>query len=285
MSDMLAIFAGQLVPPQYDRVEVSTRKGVVASALESSSLNVHHLFESGSWTHGTGIKQKSDVDYMAWCISQRPQLPSSALRTAKAAVEGCDWKISGVSVSSPVIAVKYLTPPNFEIAPAWFKEEVRGFRVFWIAGRGDEWVLSAPDAHLAYVDVQNKRLNNKVKPLVRLLKAWKNHDTAPVSSFYLEMRTAEYAATQSSIIYAIDLRAVFRKMIGEEVRDMNDPEHIVGRIPATSSDENRRTVLPKMREALSHLESAESAEKAEDRTAYWIHMRMVFGNDFPWPDW
>tara|TARA_R110002073_G_scaffold186392_1_gene344966 strand:+ start:2074 stop:2931 length:858 start_codon:yes stop_codon:yes gene_type:complete len=285
VSDMLWIFAQSLAPALYDKQEVSQRRGKAESALKESSLKVHHLFESGSWTHGTSVAGRSDVDYMAWAIASRPALPSSALRSAKAAVEGCDWKITSVQVDSPAVAVTYYSEPNFDIVPAWYRDEVRGFNVFWIPGRGDEWILSAPAAHVAYVNRQNDRLSKKVKPLVRLLKAWKYHVNASVSSFYMEMRTAEYVAGETSIIFAIDLRSTFRKMIAEEVRGMNDPEGIVGRIPACSSDEKRRQTLASMQTALANLERAEAAEKQGDKSSYWGAMFGVFGKDFPWPDW
>jgi hypothetical protein len=241
------------------------------------------MFESGSWTHGTSIKAKSDVDYMAVATGRRPAWSSSALAVAKEAVKGCDWKITGVRVSSPVIGITYYTQPNFEVAPAWYKEQVREFSVYWIAGRSDEWVLSAPGAHLAYVDKQNDRLGKKVKPLVRLLKAWKHHAGAPVSSFYLEMRTAEYAAGERLIIYEIDLARVMDTIVNAGARDMNDPARIVGRIPACASDEKRRSTLRMLNTAISNLRAAETARLAGDRHAYWLAMRNVFGNDYPWP--
>jgi Second Messenger Oligonucleotide or Dinucleotide Synthetase domain len=243
------------------------------------------MFESGSWTHGTSIKAKSDVDYMAVATGTRPRWPSSALEAAKTAVKGCDWKINDVRVSSPVIGITYYTQPDFEVAPAWFNKRISGFDVYWIAGRGDEWVLSAPGAHLVYVNQQNDRLSKKVKPLVRLLKAWKHHVGAPVSSFYLEMRTAEYAAGETSIIYDIDLRRVFNSIVAAGARDMNDPAHIVGRIPACASDEKRRRTVGMLSAALSNLRAADEAMSAGDRSAYWVAMRNVFGTDYPWPTW
>ena len=244
------------------------------------------MFESGSWSHGTGIKAKSDVDYMAVASGTRPALPSSALRTAKAAVEGCDWKITAVDISSPVVRITYYSGPRFEVAPCWYNlTTAEGYRVYWIAGRGDEWVLSSPQAHLDYVNEQNDRLKKKVKPLVRLLKAWKYNTGAPVSSFYLEMRAAKYAAGEQSIIYDIDLRAMLSAIVYAEVRDMNDPKAIVGRIPGCSSDANRRRTLNLMNGALSSLYTADAAKDRGDASAYWSAMYEVFGGDYPWPTW
>ena len=281
----LTEFADSLAPAGYDRTEASARRGVIEAALRTSSLRVTSMFESGSWTHGTSIRAKSDVDYMAVATGSRPFWPSSALAAAKTAVKGCDWKISDVQVSSPVIAITYYSQPNFEIAPAWYKERASGFDVYWIAGRGDEWVLSAPGAHLAYVNRQNDRLGKKVKPLVRLVKAWKHNVGAPVSSFYLEMRTAEYAAKETVIVYDVDLVRVMNVIVDADARDMNDPAHIVGRIPACASDEKRRRTMGMLSTAISELRAADAAKAVGDRHAYWLAMRSVFGSSYPWPTW
>jgi Second Messenger Oligonucleotide or Dinucleotide Synthetase domain len=214
----LAEYARSLAPQVYDRAEASTRRTKIEDALRTSVLRVTAMFESGSWTHGMSISAKSDVDYMAVATGSRPWWPSSAPSMAKSAVKGCDWKISDVRVSSPFVAVTYHSQPHFEIAPARYKERVRGFSVYWIAGRKDEWVLSAPSSHLAFVNTQNDRLGKKVKPLVRLLKAWKHNVGPPVSSFYLEMRAAEYAAKEEAIIYDIDLPRVMAAIVNAEAR-------------------------------------------------------------------
>ncbi|GIG03287.1 hypothetical protein Cci01nite_83800 [Catellatospora citrea] len=281
----LNTFVGNLAPAALDRTEVGRRRDEVSTRLNLSTLTVRRMFESGSWSHGTGVAAHSDVDYMAIASGVRPMRPSTALATAKAALAGSSWKISAVAVSSPIVAVTYHVSPNFEVAPAWFKETIRGHSVYWIAGRSDEWVVSAPGAHLAYVSSQNDRLNKKVKPLIRLMKAWKYSVGAPVSSFYLEMRTAEYASRETSIVYDIDLRRMFDRIIDYQARDMNDPEGIVGRIPACASEDKRRTTLRLAQEALTNLEIAQAARDANNKTANWIAMSKVFGDKYPWPTW
>jgi hypothetical protein len=284
-TDPLEEFLGTLVPPAPDRAEVSARREQLKGALEKSSLSVEYMFESGSWSHGTGIAGKSDVDYMAWAFGARPERSSSALTVMKRAVEDCDWKINEAHVSSPVVGVTYYTGPHFEVVPAWFKGEVRGHSVYWIPGRRDEWVISAPRAHLEYVNVQNDRLNKKVKPLVRLLKAWKLAVGVPASSFYLEMRTTQYASGESSIFYDLDLRVMFGKLADEEFRDMNDPQGLVGRIPACSTDDKRRLATRLAQAAEKNLWLAADARERGDASAYWSAMYDVFGSEFPYPSW
>ena len=139
---------------------------------------------------------------------------------------------------------------------AWHYDTVGEDKVFLIPGPGDQWVESAPQAHLRFVDQQNDRLSKRVKPLVRLLKQWKAHTGAPVSSSYLEMRAAEYAKGETSIFYRLDLRWLMRSLINVEVRSMNDPIGLVSRINAVSSEDNRRKTLRLLQEAEKDLAEA-----------------------------
>lgn len=284
VDDLLEKFVSTLPPAQFDRTIASKRREGIERLLSTASIKSDYLFESGSWSHGTGIAAKSDVDYMAWIDSARPQRPSSALRRLRQVIDDTyDLDVYKVRTSSPVVSVEFYTDPHFEIVPAYFQRSVGDTLVLWIPGRGDEWVLSAPDAHLDYVNAQNDRLGKKVKPLVRLMKAWKYFVDAPVSSFYLEMRTAEYAAGESSIWFDIDVSAVFRTIISTGARDMNDPEGLVGRIPACASHEQRRRTLSLMREAVTSLDLADDAKRGADAHEYWSNMYDVFGPSFPYP--
>jgi len=58
----LVEFATNLAPIAYDRTEVANRRVAIEKALGASSLAVVSMFESGSWSHGTGVKTHSDVD-------------------------------------------------------------------------------------------------------------------------------------------------------------------------------------------------------------------------------
>jgi hypothetical protein len=174
VTDPLAQFVGSLAPVQFDRTIASRRRKGIERLLSTASIKSDYLFESGSWSHGTAIAAKSDVDYMAWIDSERPSLPSSALARLRQVIDDSNGlDVYKVRTSSPVVSVEFYTDPHFEIVPAYYERSVGDTVVYWIPGRGDEWVLSAPDAHLAYVNRHNDRLGKKVKPLVRLMKAWK----------------------------------------------------------------------------------------------------------------
>lgn len=275
-----------LAPAPFDKSTVADRHEQMEAAAGECSLNADYWFESGSWTHGTAIKGHSDVDYMAWSFGPRPARPSTALATMKTALDGSHWAITGLRVSSPAVKVEFISAPNFEVVPAWHCKTVGDDNVFWIPGPGDEWVESAPGAHLRFVNEQNDRLNKRVKPLARLLKAWKAHNGAPVSSFYLEMRAAEYAQDETTILYSLDVQWLMHRLIDYEVRSMNDPTGLVSRINAVSSEENRRTTLRLLKEAEKNLDEAYDLDgKPGKGSDYWSRMYDVFGPAFPYPTW
>jgi hypothetical protein len=283
VTDPLATFASSLTTPAPDRSVVAKRRASVFSLL--APTGAWDIFESGSFSHGTAVPLHSDVDYMARTdLDRKPALPSTALRRVKDALDHAHI-VRSVRISSPAVKVEFWTPPHFEIAPAFYVGESGGDDVFHIAGPNDEWVLSAPDAHNRWVNRQNDRLGKKAKPLVRLLKAWKYSTGAPVSSTYLELRTAKYLSGEDSVVYSIDLDRMFRRMIDAELAPMNDPLGVVSRIRACSSDANRRAALALMRQARTALAKAYDAERARDASDYWWHMADVFGTDLPHPQW
>lgn len=284
MGDALSDFADSLATPAPDRSTVAERRAIVWELMRTADLGVWDIFESGSFTHGTAVPV-SDVDYMARTSpDRRPQLPSTALHRVKDAFAGC-YHVREVRVSSPAVKVTFWTPPHFEVAPAFDIDTSRADDVFVIAGPNEEWVRSAPSAHNRYVSAQNDRLGKRVKPLVRLLKAWKYHSGVPISSTYLELRTAQYAATQTSIVYGVDLAAMFDVMLSHALADMNDPLGIVQRIRPCSSEVNRHKAMAEMHRASSTLAQAEDARRGDDAATYWGRMVDLFGNTFPYRMW
>lgn len=283
MKNMLSEYASAVTPKPPDRSVVAARRAEMEGALTKSGFRDAFVNESGSFRHGTGVRAHSDVDYIVWTIGPRPTLPGTQLTALRDTLYVNMYSASRATVSSPTVRVEFAGPPYFEVVPAWWSHDVNGDEVFYIPGPGDEWVKSIPKAHNRYVSDINDTHGKKVKQLIRLLKAWKYHVGAPVSSFYLEIRTARYAKGEATILYRADLRIVMGRILNEEVRDLNDPLGLVGRIPGCASDAKRATTKRLLHEAVEALDEADEAYSADDKTGYWIAMSRLFGTDFPWP--
>lgn len=170
------------------------------ASLESRLKNdfgLRRLFRTGSFGNGTSISGFSDVDYFA--SLPRDQLTRSSnytLTKVRAALDS-RFPYTGVRVNCPAVKVPFGTAVSetTEVVPADFiRKTDAGYYIYDIPDCADGWMRSSPDAHNAYVLYHHQRLANKVKPLIRFIKAWKFYRQVPISSFYLELRVAAIAA-------------------------------------------------------------------------------------------
>lgn len=140
---------------------------------------------------------------------------------------------------------------------------------------------ASPDAHKAYVAYINDKLGGKVKPLIRFLKAWKFFRDVPISSFYLELRVAKYAAGEKSILYDIDVKTLLCQLRDNELADMQDPMGVSGYIRACKSDVQYQDAISKLKTAASRAENARECtakENISDAFGWW---RLVYNYEFP----
>ena len=63
---------------------------------------------------------------------------------------------------------------------------------------------------------QDKRLAGKLKPLIRLVKAWKFYNKVPIT-FYLELRVTKYAEGRTAIVYDLDIRNILKLLHDNEL--------------------------------------------------------------------
>ena len=169
---------------------------------------------------------------------------------------------------------------TYEIIPAYLKRGQSDDRVYAIPGRVDEWIETAPDAHRRWINSKNESPSGGAKGLARLLKAWKYVRNVPISSFYLEMRAAEYMAEEKSIVWSIDMHNVLLRLLGHSLAAMNDPTGHTGRIHACSSSQ-RDDALSKLDTAYVRAKRAREAEKEERIAAAFEAWDALFAGGFP----
>jgi hypothetical protein len=189
---------------------------------------------------------------------------------------------TGVRVSCPAVVVPFGSKKSetTEVVLADFVKEEKGFKIYEIADCQGGWMRASPDAHLAYVAAANNRLNGKVKPLIRFLKAWKFYRDVPISSFYLELRVARYTNGESSIIYDVDVHRVLNVLWDGQLASMYDPMGVSGSISACTTVARKADALSKLSTAMTRAEKAVAArtDRPSDAFDWW---RLVFNDAFP----
>ena len=202
------------------------------------------------------------------------------------ALESTFWRTNDIEVRTPAVQIPFGTyaSETLEVTPCTFNGTIStpvGSHASYDIPDGDGgWMQSSPKAHNAYVKREDDRLSGKVKPLIRLIKAWKYYNTVPINSFYLELRVTKYAQGESAIIYDWDIRNIIKWLYDNDLPNIQDPMGISGYITACGSDTKRATALSKLSTAFSRAEKAYSKRDSNlDECFYWWN--MFYNDGFP----
>jgi hypothetical protein len=284
VSQAFGVLLGRLVPLATDReAKAKHRASVEASLKGATSFTIQRFRETGSFTHGTGVRGHCDVDLLASIGGTRPGNSDTALDWVKSTLSATFWNTT-VVIRRPTVVVLFSGgSETWEILPAFRTSATSETPVYDIPGAASGWLSSAPSAHLDYVNEVNQRTDiaGAAKELARIAKAWKYYNNVPISSFYLEMRAAQYMAAQSTFIAATHLRGYLEWLDQIALADMNDPKGKGGRFSACSSPAKKTTALSNLKTAAARARKATDAQLAGDIPNAFAWWNLLFNKKFP----
>lgn len=280
------MFIKKLAPSTIEHDKAKSHKDSVKGCLEKN-FECFSFFETGSFGNGTGVRHYSDTDYFAACpVKKINDNSSTTLRNVKDALKETFWNTDGIAVSSPSVQIPFgvFASETLEVTPCTFNglvpTPVGNKASYSIPNLDGGWMQSSPHAHNAYVQREDDRLKNKLKPLIQLIKAWKFYNNVPISSFYLELRVTKYAEGESAIIYPTDIRFIMKMLYDNDLASIIDPMGISGYVRACSTEAKRNEALSKLSTGYSRAEKAYGYEdKDTDKSFYWWD--LFFNNEFP----
>lgn len=256
------------------------------ASIEACLLNnfgLRRFSRIGSFGNGTNVSGHSDVDYLA-CLPKAAitATSTSTLVKVRNALEA-RFPRTGVRISTPAIVCPFgvYKSEDTEIVVADYVREDSGFKVYAIADGLGSWMEASPDAHNHYVSAVDAKHNGKVKPLIRFIKAWRCYRHVPISSFYLEMRVAKYANSESAIIYDIDVKRLLAMLRDNNLAALQDPTGVSGYIYPCKTEALKADALSKLRTAASRAEKAQEAESSGDTKASFAWWRLLYDDNFP----
>lgn len=272
-TSMLESLIRTMAPDEAARTAATKRRKEIEDWL-TSDLGIIRMRETGSWHHGTALDKFSDVDYFVSMRGSRPAVSSAALETLRSSLSR-GIKGAFVSIDRPAVRLRFFDDgPDVEITPAYYKD-ADDYDIPDPDGTG--WIRSNPAVHLEYVGRAQKETDGRAKGLIRLVKTWKSLNNVPLSSFYLEMRTAQYALGNKPIIYDWDLRGIFKSLASNGLREMNDPTNYGRRITTgTSSLAASITAKYAVEEAARRSRLAREAAEADDHPTAIRHLLALF---------
>lgn len=249
VSQGFAQFLEQLTPLQSHRDAAASHRARVETSLKQT-LSVHLMRETGSFHHGTGVRNYSDVDVLVSIANAKPGNSDTVLSWVKSALSASfPWTV--VRISRPAVVVEFAGgDETWEVIPGFIKS-ISPVPLYDIPGAASGWIESAPTAHLDYVNECNRKadVSGGAKKLARLVKAWKYYCQVPISSFYLEMRAAQHIAGQPAFIAVWDMCLLLESLQGRQLAAMNDPKGVTSRFYPCSSDYRKGDALSKLNTA------------------------------------
>jgi hypothetical protein len=275
-------FLSWLTPTKTESANAKSHRASIEACIKSN-FGLNRFFRTGSFGNGTSVSNYSDVDYFA--SIPREKLKADSNLTLQELKKALDTRFpnTGVRIDGPAVVVPFGSDisETTEVVPADYLRQEVGENLYHIPDGNGGWMYSSPGLHKYYVDHYDKNLSNKVKPLIRFVKAWKFYQSVPISSFYLEMFTAIYASTEKSIVYDIDLLAIFQKLKNSDFASFNDPYGITGTIRPFKYTFERTKAQEKIADAVrraGHARKVQTEGRVEDALKWW---NTVYDDMFP----
>lgn len=242
------------------------------------------LFETGSFGNGTGVRHHSDTDYFAVLKADYVRKNSSTvLRDLREALEYTFPRTSNIRVKCPAVSVPFgqYESETLEITPCVFDGLVGRHRAFRIPDGNGGWLRSSPDAHNCYVREHDNQMGGRLKPLIKLLKAWKFYHNVPIRSFYLELFAARHLATRRRLDLPLDLYKLFIVLYKHELDEFDDPMRVTLGLTACNTDTQRETTLSRLATATGRALKAIEAEQRGKQDLAFDYWNKLFNYKFP----
>lgn len=248
-----------------------------------NNFELKRFFRTGSFGNGTSIRTYSDVDYFAVIPPQNLWNSSKYSLTQIRNQLNTTFHSTNVRVDDPAIVCPFGSDARetHEIVPCYFVKDENGFPIYNISDTGDNWMKASPELHNYYIKSENERLNGKLKPLIRFVKAWKYYKSVNISSFYLELRIAKLMEKETTIVYLIDLSNVLTWLEENELPSIQDPMGISGLVSPCKTTIQKADSISKLSTAASRARKAKELEtKGEIKDAFY-YLNLLFDDKFP----
>ncbi|BDZ45815.1 hypothetical protein [Naasia aerilata] len=225
----------------------------------------------------------SGADYFVWLDGKRPESSISTLKSVQKTLQSL-YPTVHVRISRPAVLIEFAGgTERVGIIPAFSPGTVVGEDPrFRVPGVAEEWMSACPVAHSEWLERCNAvpGVRGGAKSLARLARAWRHFRDVPVSSFYLEMRAAEYMAGRSAVVLPYDVRNFFATLLWDGLAPMEDPTGGARAIEATAPHVRDEAIL-KLANAAGWAESALKHMRMGEPDQAFQQWNHIFGGRFP----
>lgn len=266
---------------------ISTSYGQITKRLNKDFWNIDsdstHCLQVGSYGRNTAIRDVSDLDMMF----ELPQTvynrlskvkgngPSQLLQEVRDSLKRTypNTEIKGDGQVVVVAFAKY----RVEVLPA-FKQDDGRYRYGDTHNDGNWDNYCNPSAEIDALNTQNKTSNRNLKNICKMLRAWKNHNGAPMSGMLID--TLSHNFFKSNNNYNDKSYAWYPDLMKDMFAYLaNQPEQEYWKAPGSLSHvKTKGKFQRKAKRAAAKCQDAIGEEKESKKIKLW---KEVFGRRFP----
>lgn len=236
----------------------------------------------GSYGRETIVRWKRDIDIMvALDDTYWPRYQSNSRAFLYDIRNMLNDAYGDTTVSSKQVAVRMMLSGGLQVdlVPTF----VHDYGGFLMPNGQYGWQRTNPPYHDALMTAANARLQSRLKPLVRLMKAWNQTNGSHLRSFHLEMIVERIWQNATSLPRTPDAVATMLTYAGSWVRSaFPDPWVDSGqRLDTYLSNETRASVADNLDRDAGTAKAALDAEAAGRIDSAFSFWNIVFYKKFP----
>jgi hypothetical protein len=234
---------------------------------------------TGSYSRQTIIRQDRDIDIMAsFSVAKywdTYKARSSGMVQLVRDALNAQYGSSKVSRSGAAVVME-MTIFNVDVVPV-FPRNGGGYLV---ANGSDRWKATNPPYHYTLMKEHNER-DDRLKPLVKIMKFWNNCNDELLESFHLEMMIERMWQSEAISSYPHGAAETLRVLPGWIREPFDDPWAAGGRIDTYLSSADRKKAIDYAQSDAESAATAEKLRKNNDDASAFPYWQRVFRKQFP----
>lgn len=250
-------------------------------------------FLSGSYSRNTSIRPLHDIDIFVVMgtagfappvtmdslmgQSQRGVTPDDALKQVRQALKEA-WPEKKLPILQAHSVHTEFSGVAFDVVPAYEFPDGKGYLI--PERESGRWIHTNPRVHEALSTQANERSGKYLKPLLKLVKLWRDrHAAGLLRSFHLEVMSHD-AFTSKPNGYLQGVELLFSHLAQRVTRPCPDPARLGPDIDDRMSDTQREEARKRLESAARTVRLAIEEQNSNPARAH-ARLRELFGEGYP----
>lgn len=128
------------------------------------------------------------------------------------------YSVTNLKGDGQIISLPFQDGINFEVLPTFINKD--GSYTYPNSNNGGSWKTTDPKAEISAIKEMNDKCNNNLKPLCRMMRAWKNKCDVSISGILIDILAYHFISTwgerDKSFLYYDWLSRDFFKYLSEQ---------------------------------------------------------------------